>query len=630
MTKSHPTFERVSASQEPVEHLCNFLPVFVVVISESELPHFGHISLLSDLDSSGIKLIITFAKKRCKGYIGIMLSEISKSQKVLVMLGVMSAMLLAALDQTIIATAMPKIVQEFNGLEYLSWVFTAYLLASTVVVPISGKLSDIYGRKSFYIVSIIIFLIGSILSGFSQNMIQLIIFRAIQGIGGGAIMSNSFTIIGDLFPPSERGKWQGMLGGVFGLSSVLGPMLGGWLTDYASWRWTFFINMPVGALALGLIISLMPKFASTIKNKILDYKGSISLTLGLTALLLGLVWGGSQYAWNSIQIIGLFIISVISLFVFGLIEKKAKEPILPLNLFKNPIFSVSMFAVFIIGIGMFGAILYIPLFAQIVLGISAANSGTILTPLMLGLISASVVSGQIISRTGKYKTLTLVGLTIIPIAMFLLSTMDSHTAQFALIIKTIFIGIGLGITMPVFTIVVQNAFDHSKLGVATASTQLFRSIGGTVGVAVMGGILNNSLASKLSGLSDNKSMQTLARFNPNFSFENIDINKLQGILSKEGQMQVQSNLSSLPPLIRVDLMHAFSEFAGKIRDILASSTGEVFFISSILMVLALAAGFFLKEIPLRKSHAPRPVLEEAGIEIAVEEGDFRAKDEPRI
>lgn len=560
-----------------------------------------------------------------------MLSEIDKSKKIFVMFGVMSAMLLAALDQTIVSTAMPKIVAEFNGLEHLSWVFTAYLLASTVVVPISGKLSDIYGRKVFYIVSIIIFLIGSILSGLSQNMIQLIIFRGIQGIGGGAIMANSFTIIGDLFPPAERGKWQGMLGGVFGLASVVGPMLGGWLTDNASWRWTFFINMPVGVLALCLISYLMPKIASTLKDKTIDYLGSITLTIGLITLLLGCVWGGNQYAWNSVQIMGLFLVSIVSLFTFGLIEKKAKEPILPLSLFKNPIFSVSMVIVFLIGVGMFGAILYVPLFAQIVLGISATNSGTILTPLMLGLVFASITSGQIISRTGKYKFLTILGLGIIPIALYLLSTMDSHTTQFALILRTIFIGVGLGITMPVFTIVVQNAFDHSKLGVATASTQLFRAIGGTVGVAIMGSVLNSSLSAKLGNLSSDKFIQMFSRFNPNFHAENINVNQLQGLLSNAGKAQIQSHMISLPPLIRADAIQAFEDFAARIREILAQSIGEVFFIASLLMVVAFVASFFLKEIPLRKSHHPgRTGLEEAGVEIALEEGEFRAKDEPQL
>lgn len=533
-------------------------------------------------------------------YINKMLSEIAKSQKVLVMLGVMSTMLLAALDQTIVATAMPRIVQELRGLEHLSWVFTAYLLASTVIVPISGKLSDIYGRKIFYIISVVVFLIGSILSGLSQNMTQLILFRAIQGIGGGALMANSFTIIGDLFPPSERGKWQGMLGGVFGLASVVGPMLGGWLTDNASWRWTFYINMPVGVLSLGLIFFLMPKIASDIKDKTIDYLGSLTLTVGLITLLLGFVLGGSQFAWNSSQIIALFLTSIASFVLFGVVEKRARQPILPLSLFKNPIFSVSMLIIFLTGIGMFGAILYIPLFAQIVLGISATDSGTILTPLMLGLIFSSIITGQIVSRTGKYKLLTILGLAIIPIALYLLSGMNPQTTQGELVLRTIFVGIGLGITMPVFTIVVQNAFDHSRLGVVTASTQLFRSVGGTVGVAIMGSILNNSMSLKLGELSTSKFAQTLARFNPDFGFENIDVNKLQGLMSNQKALEV--GIANLPPLIKVDVMQSFEEFGAKIKEILALSIGEVFLASSVLMIVALFAGFFLKEIPLRKSH----------------------------
>lgn len=550
-----------------------------------------------------------------------MLSEISKSQKILVMLGVMSAMLLSSLDQTIIVTAMPRIVQDLQGLTHLSWVITAYLLTSTVVVPLSGKLSDIYGRKIFYMISIIVFLAGSVLSGLSQNITQLIIFRAIQGIGGGAIMSNSFAIIGDLFPPRERGKWQGMLGGAYGLASVIGPMLGGWLTDNASWRWAFFINIPVGILALGLIFILMPKFSSVIRDKAVDYKGSIALTMGLTALLLGLVWGGSQYSWNSMQIILLFAISIISFIFFGFIENKAKEAIIPLNLFKNSIFSISMLITFLVGIGMFGAILYIPLFAQIVLGISATNSGTLLTPLMLGLLFSSVVSGQIISRTGKYKLLTILGLTVVAISLFSLSTMNSGTTQFELFLRTIFVGIGLGITMPVFTIVVQNAVDYSKLGIVTASAQLFRSIGRTVGVAIMGGILNSSLSTKLGDFSSEKFMQILSKFSPSFSPGIIDINNLQNLSLVAGKAQISE---------KGEVMQAFAEFTVKTKQIFTLSIGQVFLASSLLMLVALTAAFFLKEIPLRKSHVARPGLEEAGIEIAVEEGEFRAKDEPKI
>ncbi|MBI3485542.1 MFS transporter [Candidatus Daviesbacteria bacterium] len=552
-----------------------------------------------------------------------------KSQKILVMIGVMLALLLAALDQTIVATAMPRIVRELNGLEHLSWVFTAYLLASTVIVPIYGKLSDIYGRKYFILGAILVFVIGSILSGFSQNMTQLILFRALQGLGGGAIFANAFATIGDLFAPAERGRWQGLFGGVFGLASVIGPGLGGFLTDHVSWRWNFFINIPIGILAVLVIGFLMPKIVPDNKHRSVDYFGSLFLTVGLITLLLGLVWGGSQYAFSSIQIIGLFLTSLISLIIFGIVETKVKEPVLPLDLFKNPIFSVSMLITFLTGIGMFGAILYVPLFAQLVLGISATNSGTILTPLMLGLVGASIVTGQIVSRIGKYKWLAVLGLGFATIATYLLSQMTVQTAQNELLIKMILTGVGLGTTFPIFTLAVQNAFDHSKLGVATASTQLFRSIGATVGTAVLGGVLNTGLAAKFGDLSADPFVQLISKANPSFSLNKIDANKLQAILTGPGRAQIQIQLANLPADIRPQAIVAFNEFVNKTKIAFGTSITEVFFIASILMGAAFLASFFLKEIPLRKTHAESP-LQEAGKELAAEEGNLPAQSEPSL
>lgn len=511
------------------------------------------------------------------------------------MVGVMLAILLSALDQTIVATAMPRIVSELQGLEHLSWVFTSYMLASTVTVPIYGKLSDIYGRKWFFFGGIVIFILGSILSGFSQNMTQLIVFRGLQGIGGGAMMANSFAIIGDLFVPSERGRWQGILGGMFGLASIIGPTLGGWLTDNASWRWNFFVNIPVGILALAAIGFLMPKITSTIKERSIDYLGALALTLGLVPFLLALVWGGNQYAWNSVSEIGLFIISVVFLSLFVIVERFAKEPIIPLALFKNSIFTISVVVTFLTAMGMFGSILYIPLFSQVVLGLSATNSGTILTPLMLGLVIASIISGQIISKTGKYKSAAIFGMVIVVGGMYWLSTLTSDTTQIGLMARMIGLGIGLGITMPIFTIAVQNSFDNSKLGVVTASTQVARSIGGTVGVAIFGSVLNNALTGKLSNMASDPFIQTISKLNPNSAITNISANNLE-------------------------------EF----QDVFTGAITEVFLLGTILMAAAFIVTFFLKEIPLRKSHIVRPVLEKAGIEVAVGEGEFTPKSEPNL
>lgn len=493
-----------------------------------------------------------------------MLAHLSTRKKIFVMIGVMLAMFLSALDQTIVATALPKIVKELSGLEHLSWVITSYLLASTVIVPIYGKLSDIYGRKYFILAAVLIFLAGSIFSGLSQNMIQLIIFRGIQGIGGGAIFANAFAVIGDLFPPSERGKWQGLFGATFGLASVIGPSLGGWLTDNVSWRWNFFINLPVGLTALLVIFFLMPKIAPDIKDRAIDYLGSIFLTVALVTLLLGFIWGGNLYAWDSVWIISLFTVSLVSFIIFGTVEAAVKEPVLPLSLFKNPIFSISMLIIFLTGVGMFGAILYVPFFSQMVLGTTATNSGTILTPLMLSMVFSGISTGQIVSRVGKYKILAISGLGIAALALFFLSRMGVNTTQSDMLIRMIGVGTGLGVAFPIFNLVAQNAFDHSRMGVVTASTQLFRSVGGTVGTAILGGVLNSRL----------------------------------------------------------------SQFPIKTKLAFAASITEVFFIASCVMGVSFLASLFLKEIPLRKTHGK--FFEQAGKELAAEEGNFPAKDEPDL
>lgn len=428
--------------------------------------------------------------------------EFLKNPKALAMLGAMLAMLLAALDQTIVSTALPTIVKELGGLEHLSWVFTAYMLASTVTVPLYGKLSDTYGRKPFFIAGIIIFLLGSVLSGAATSMFELILFRGLQGVGGGAIMVNAFAVVGDLFSPRERGRWQGLLGAMWGLSSVVGPLLGGWLTDAASWRWIFYINIPLGLLALGVIAYALPAIARR-HEKPLDYFGGLLIGASLLPLLLALVWGGSTHPWISPIIIWLFSAFAIILYYFIREERYfAEDPVLPMFFFRTRAYVVSVATVFLTAIGMFGSIVYLPLFAQNALGSSATGAGLILTPLMLGIVVASTATGQIVSRTGKYKWIAVGGMALATVAMFLFSQMSADTGYWTVVRNMVVMGLGLGVSFPIFTVVVQAVFEPRYLGVATASVQMFRTVGATVGTALMGGLLNYYMAAQGLAFTD--------------------------------------------------------------------------------------------------------------------------------
>src|SRR5437870_5179005 len=419
----------------------------------------------------------------------------SQRETLLTMFGVLMVMLLASLDQTIVSTAMPRVIAELHGFDRYTWVSTAYLLTSTVMVPIYGKLSDLIGRKPIFLFGVVVFLIGSALSGASQSMNQLIAFRALQGIGAGALMPIAIAIVGDLFTPRERGKWQGVTGGVWGISAIIGPTLGGWITQNTSWRWVFYVNLPVGLAAMLVLIFLMPALRTTGKQVSIDYVGAALLILGTVPLLLGFSWAGSQYDWLSPQILGLFAVSLVASTAFIIYEARLErlggQPIIEPSLFKNSIFTVSTIVTIIFGMSLFGSIFFIPLFVQGVIGTSATNSGLILTPLMLTSIVGSILSGQLVSRLGKYKWIAITGMVISVIGSLLLVRLDVNATNNDVLIAMLVLGLGMGFGMALYTLIVQNALPQ-KIGQATSALVFFRSIGGTIGLAAMGSLMTSA------------------------------------------------------------------------------------------------------------------------------------------
>ena len=408
-------------------------------------------------------------------------------------------LLLAALDQTIVSTALPTIVGELGGLTHLSWVVTSYLLSSTVVTPLYGKFGDLHGRKIVLQVAIVVFLVGSALCGLAHNMLQLIVFRGLQGVGGGGLIVVTIAVIGDLIPPRERGRYQGLFGAVFGLATIIGPLLGGFFVDHLTWRWIFYINLPTGVLALAVIAAALPARPSRRAHTI-DYPGAALLSFALTAVILVTSLGGNTFPWDSIFVLGMSAAAVLSLFAFVAVEARSREPILSLSLFRNRTFTVTSAVGLIVGLSLFGSVTYLPIYLQLVKGESPTGSGLQLMPMMLGMLVTSVVSGRLISRFGRYKPFPIAGTILMTIGLLLMSRISLDMSVWETSADALVLGLGMGMIMQVLIVAVQNSVDYEHLGVATSGATLFRAIGGSLGVALFGAIFAHELQVELSAL----------------------------------------------------------------------------------------------------------------------------------
>jgi EmrB/QacA subfamily drug resistance transporter len=496
----------------------------------------------------------------------------SHRQIIIILFGVMAGMLLFALDQGIVGTALPRIVSELGGLDQLSWVVTAYLLTSTASMPLWGKLSDLYGRRRIFQFAIGIFLVGSALCGLSQDMLQLIVFRAIQGVGGGGLFAVAFSIIGDVIPPRERGRYQGYFGAVFGVASVAGPLLGGWLTDGPGWRWIFYVNLPVGLAAL-VVTSMVLRMPVVRREHKIDWAGAALIVAAVSCLLLYLDWGGKEYGWTAPGSLALLATAALLTVAFVVIERRAVEPIIPMRLFRNPVYAVGNAYGFLAGVAMFGGFVFLPVYLQAVKGFSPTASGLSLLPAIIGIFSTSITSGQLITRTGRYKIFPIIGSVVLVVALLLLSRLGVDTPFWQVVIAEYLFGAGLGFTMQTIVTAVQNAVEFRDLGAATSSVTFFRQMGASIGVAIFGAALSSRLAHYLAEAFAQAGIQ------PGAGGLRVDANDVQAI------QRLAEPAKSL-------VLSAF-----------ANALDDMFLIGVPFLVLAFFVALFLKEVPLRTGPA---------------------------
>ncbi|MGK9266771.1 multidrug efflux MFS transporter MdtP [Bacillus inaquosorum] len=529
-----------------------------------------------------------------------MSNEGKQSKRTLLITGLIIAMFFSALDGTIVGTAMPKIVGDLGGLSMMTWLTTAYLLTSTTIVPIAGKLADLLGRRIVYVSGLIIFMAASALCGMANNMTELIIFRGLQGIGGGIMMPMAMIVIGDLFTGKQRAKFQGVFGAIYGLASVIGPQIGGWIVDSLNWKWVFYINLPVGIIAVIFIARGLQGRQQTGPINF-DIAGIFTMIVGVVSLLLALSFGGKDYAWNSWQILGLFALALIGIVSFIIVESKAKEPILPMYLFKNRTFTFLNLIGFFMSIGMFGAITFVPFFMQGIVGVSASESGTIMTPMMISMIITSIIGGQLVYKIG-IKPQIITGMLVMAGGFLLLTTLDLDTSKLVATSYMAIIGLGMGLVMPILTLALQESFSKEELGVVTSSSQFFRSIGGTFGITMLGAVMNarsgSLLTDKLVPYLDSLPAQASS-----FAAQlkgMIDTNPqglLQSLFSPDAIKQIPAAFSShIMPILKTSLM---------------DSLHSVFYTGLIFIAVGAVFTLFLKPIKLSNKKTGEQVKEKA-------------------